>query len=62
MIFATAYAHQNPAFELSQKYPDVIFEHVGGWDDGRQLRQYLWKTTRCLVHDGRCSRNDDQDQ
>jgi basic membrane protein A len=31
LIFATAYAHQNPAFELSQKYPDVIFEHVGGW-------------------------------
>jgi basic membrane protein A and related proteins len=31
LIFATAYAHQNPAFELSQKYPDVTFEHVGGW-------------------------------
>jgi basic membrane lipoprotein Med (substrate-binding protein (PBP1-ABC) superfamily) len=31
MIFATAYAHQNPAFELSKKYPDVIFEHAGGW-------------------------------
>ena len=31
LIFATAYAHQNPAYELSQKYPDVIFEHVGGW-------------------------------
>lgn len=31
LIFATAYAHQNPAFELSEKYPEVIFEHVGGW-------------------------------
>lgn len=31
LIFATAYAHQNPAFELSKKYPDVKFEHVGGW-------------------------------
>lgn len=31
LIFATAYAHQNPAFELSQKYTNVIFEHVGGW-------------------------------
>ena len=32
MIFATAYAHQYPAFDLSQKYPDVIFEHAGGWE------------------------------
>lgn len=32
MIFATAYAHQYPALELSKKYPDVIFEHVGGWE------------------------------
>jgi basic membrane lipoprotein Med (substrate-binding protein (PBP1-ABC) superfamily) len=34
MIFATAYAHQYPALTLSQKYPDVIFEHVGGWEMG----------------------------
>jgi basic membrane lipoprotein Med (substrate-binding protein (PBP1-ABC) superfamily) len=32
MIFATAYAHQYPALDLSKKYPDVIFEHVGGWE------------------------------
>ncbi|MHB0965023.1 MAG: BMP family ABC transporter substrate-binding protein [Bellilinea sp.] len=32
LIFATAYAHQYPALELSKKYPDVIFEHVGGWE------------------------------
>ncbi|HAL16216.1 MAG TPA: BMP family ABC transporter substrate-binding protein [Anaerolineaceae bacterium] len=32
MIFATAYAHQYPALDLAQKYPDVIFEHVGGWE------------------------------
>lgn len=31
MIFATAYAHQNPAYDLATKYPDVIFEHAGGW-------------------------------
>ncbi len=31
MIIATAFNHQNPAFELSKKYPDVIFEHAGGW-------------------------------
>ena len=34
MIFATAYAHQYPALDLSNKYPDVIFEHVGGWEMG----------------------------
>ena len=32
LIFATAYAHQYPALELAKKYPDVIFEHVGGWE------------------------------
>ncbi len=34
MIFATAYAHQYPALDLSKKYPDVIFEHAGGWEMG----------------------------
>lgn len=34
MIFATAYAHQYPALDLSKKYPNVIFEHVGGWEMG----------------------------
>ena len=32
MIFATAYAHQYPALGLAEKYPDVVFEHVGGWE------------------------------
>jgi len=32
MIFATAFNHQYPALELSEKYPDVIFEHAGGWE------------------------------
>ncbi|NIM92885.1 MAG: BMP family ABC transporter substrate-binding protein [Anaerolineales bacterium] len=32
MIIATAFNHQYPALELSQKYPDVIFEHAGGWE------------------------------
>ena len=31
MIIATAFNHQYPALELSNKYPDVIFEHAGGW-------------------------------
>lgn len=43
MIFATAYAHQNPAFELSQKYPDVIFEHVGGYMMGANFANVFGK-------------------
>jgi basic membrane protein A len=43
LIFATAYAHQNPAFELSQKYPDVIFEHVGGYMMGANFANIFGK-------------------
>ena len=43
LIFATAYAHQNPAFELSQKYPDVTFEHVGGWMMGANFANIFGK-------------------
>ena len=32
LIFATAFNHQYPAVGLAEKYPDVIFEHVGGWE------------------------------
>jgi basic membrane lipoprotein Med (substrate-binding protein (PBP1-ABC) superfamily) len=32
MIIATAFNHQYPALDLSKKYPDVIFEHAGGWE------------------------------
>src|SRR5512136_654689 len=31
LIFATAFNHQNPAFELAKTNKDVIFEHAGGW-------------------------------
>ncbi len=34
LIIATAFNHQYPALELSKKYPDVIFEHAGGWEMG----------------------------
>ncbi len=43
MIFATAYAHQYPALELSKKYPDVIFEHVGGWEMGANFANIFGK-------------------
>jgi basic membrane lipoprotein Med (substrate-binding protein (PBP1-ABC) superfamily) len=32
MIIATAFNHQYPALELAGKYPDIIFEHAGGWE------------------------------
>ncbi len=31
LIIATAYNHQNPAFDLAKAHADVIFEHAGGW-------------------------------
>jgi basic membrane protein A len=43
LIFATAYAHQNPAYELSQKYTDVVFEHVGGWEMGDNFANIFGK-------------------
>jgi basic membrane lipoprotein Med (substrate-binding protein (PBP1-ABC) superfamily) len=32
LIIATAFNHQYPALELAGKYPDVKFEHAGGWE------------------------------
>jgi basic membrane protein A len=40
LIIATAYNHQNPAFELSQSHPDVIFEHAGGWMMGPNFANF----------------------
>ena len=31
LIFPTSFGHQEPAFNVAQKHPDVIFEHAGGW-------------------------------
>jgi basic membrane protein A len=41
MIFATAFNHQYPALELSQTYPDVIFEHAGGWEMGANFANFF---------------------
>lgn len=32
MIIATAFNHQYPALGLAEEYPDVVFEHAGGWE------------------------------
>jgi basic membrane lipoprotein Med (substrate-binding protein (PBP1-ABC) superfamily) len=41
MIIATAFNHQYPALELAQKYPDVIFEHAGGWEMGANFANFF---------------------
>ena len=41
MIIATAFNHQYPALELSQKYPEVVFEHAGGWEMGANFANFF---------------------
>ena len=41
LIFATAFNHQYPALDLSKKYPDVIFEHAGGWEMGPNFANFF---------------------
>ena len=41
MIIATAFNHQYPALELSNKYPEVIFEHAGGWEMGANFANFF---------------------
>ena len=43
MIIATAFNHQYPALELSKKYPDVIFEHAGGWEMSSNFANFFGK-------------------
>ena len=41
MIIATAFSHQYPALELAGKYPDVIFEHAGGWEMSENFANFF---------------------
>ncbi len=41
LIIATAFNHQNPAYDLSQTHPDVIFEHAGGWMMGPNFANFF---------------------
>lgn len=43
LIIATAFNHQYPALALSEKYPDVIFEHAGGWEMGPNFANFFGK-------------------
>ncbi len=41
LIIPTAFNHQYPALDLSKKYPDVIFEHAGGWEMGDNFANFF---------------------
>jgi len=41
MIIATAFNHQYPALELANKYPEVVFEHAGGWEMGANFANFF---------------------
>jgi basic membrane lipoprotein Med (substrate-binding protein (PBP1-ABC) superfamily) len=41
MIIATAFNHQYPALALAEQYPDVIFEHAGGWEMGANFANFF---------------------
>ncbi len=43
LIIATAFNHQYPALALSKKYPDVKFEHAGGWEMGPNFANFYGK-------------------
>lgn len=41
LIIPTAFNHQYPALDLSKKYPDVKFEHAGGWEMGDNFANFF---------------------
>ena len=41
MIIATGFSHQYPALTLAEKYPDVVFEHAGGWEMGANFANFF---------------------
>lgn len=43
LILATGFGHQYAALALSEKYPDIIFEHAGGWEMGPNFANFFGK-------------------
>jgi basic membrane protein A len=43
LIIPTAFNHQYPALDLSKKYPDVKFEHAGGWEMSDNFANFFGK-------------------
>ncbi len=44
LIFATSFGHQQFAFDLAKKHPDVVFEHAGGWMQAANFGNFFGAT------------------
>jgi basic membrane lipoprotein Med (substrate-binding protein (PBP1-ABC) superfamily) len=44
LIFATSFGHQQSAFNLAKKHPDVVFEHAGGWMQAANFGNFFGAT------------------
>ena len=44
LIFATSFGHQESAFNLAKKHPDVVFEHAGGWMQASNFGNFFGAT------------------
>jgi len=44
LIFATSFGHQQAAFDLAKKHPDVFFEHAGGWMQAANFGNFFGAT------------------
>jgi basic membrane protein A and related proteins len=44
LIFATSFGHQQFAFNLAKKHPDVFFEHAGGWMQAANFGNFFGDT------------------
>ena len=44
LIFATSFGHQESAFNLAKRHPDVVFEHAGGWMQASNFGNFFGAT------------------
>ena len=44
LIFPTSFGHQEPAFNVSKRHPDVYFYHAGGWMQSANFGNYFGNT------------------
>jgi basic membrane protein A len=44
LIFPTSFGHQDPAFNVAKRHPDVYFYHAGGWLQSANFGNYFGNT------------------
>lgn len=44
LIFPTSFGHQEPAFNVAKRHPDVFFYHAGGWMMSANFGNYFGNT------------------